>query len=144
MALEGVFSISASGLELQRAKLEAIATNIANASVVFAPGTKGTQPIDVVGVSGGSVNRFSSVLGGTAETKGLGIQEIKVVEREVEARRVFDPTHPYADVDGYIQMANINSVTEMTQLMMAVRAYEANVKAIEAEKAMLTKALELG
>lgn len=145
MALEGVFSISGSGLELQRAKLDAIAANIANAGVAYAPGTGGPKPLEVVAESNmGSMNFFALLNDSTAINSNLGVSNIHVQERNVEPKRVFDPTHPYADVDGYIEMANIDSVTEMTQLMLAVRAYEANVKAVEAEKAMLSKALELG
>jgi flagellar basal-body rod protein FlgC len=56
---------------------------------------------------------------------------------------VFDPTHPDANDEGYVTLPNVNSVTEMVDLIDASRAYEANVTAMQSAKAMFTKTLEL-
>ena len=58
--------------------------------------------------------------------------------------KVYDPSHPDADEDGYVIYPNVNTVTEMTNLIDATRGYEANVTAFNATKNMLLKGLELG
>ena len=57
---------------------------------------------------------------------------------------VYDPSHPDANEDGYVSLPNVNTVTEMTNLIDATRSYEANVTAFNATKNMLLKGLELG
>ena len=57
-------------------------------------------------------------------------------------RRVYDPTHPDADKDGYVTMPNVNIMNEMADMIASTRAYEANVSAMTAEKNMFSKALE--
>ena len=59
-------------------------------------------------------------------------------------KRVYNPSHPDADQDGYVTMPNVNTVTEMTNLISATRSYEANVTAFNATKNMLLKGLEVG
>jgi flagellar basal-body rod protein FlgC len=61
-----------------------------------------------------------------------------------ETRRQYMPGHPDADKDGYVEMPNVNPVLEMTDMLAATRAYEANVTAIQSLKSMAQKALELG
>ncbi|HQK93680.1 MAG TPA: flagellar basal body rod C-terminal domain-containing protein, partial [Armatimonadota bacterium] len=59
-------------------------------------------------------------------------------------RRVYDPGHPDADAEGYVDLPNIHVVREMVDLISATRAYEANVSAISSAKEMATRALEIG
>ena len=58
-------------------------------------------------------------------------------------RRVYDPGHPDADAEGYVELPNVNPVTEMVDLISASRAYEANVTAMQTAKQMFSKTLEL-
>ena len=67
-----------------------------------------------------------------------------VEDNETECRKVYDPSHPDSDEDGYVTYPNVNTVTEMTNLIDASRSYEANVTSMNATKAMFQKALELG
>jgi len=126
--------ISASGLFAQRTKLDAIANNIANAS------TTRTQ-------EGGPYKRqevtFKTRLGSLEVGEG-GVEVAEVLESAEPPKMVYDPSHPDAGPDGTVAMPNVNIVEEMTDLISATRAYEANVTAINAARTMASKALEIG
>ena len=78
-------------------------------------------------------------------TKGLeGVRVSAVVPDSKPPIQVFDPGHPDADKNGNVSMPNINVLEEMVNMMMALRAYEANVKAFNISKGMYQKALEIG
>lgn len=136
----GIFTtmdISASGLSAQRARMDAIANNIANASTTRTP-------------EGGPYRRQEAVFAEHLEEAGIGPARVAGVETpEIVAdgqapRMVYDPGHPDANPQGYVAMPNVNIVREMTDMITATRAYEANVTAMNASKSMVTKALELG
>lgn len=120
--------ISASALAAQRTRLDVIARNIANAEVTRTP-------------QGGPYIRQQVVFRALPEG---GVEVAEVQPDPTPPRRVYDPGHPDADVDGYVSYPNVNMVEEMVDLMMATRAYEANVTAMQATKNMLHKAMELG
>ena len=88
---------------------------------------------------------FGEVLGGATANIGKGVKVQKIVEdNETACRKVYDPSNPDADEDGYVTYPNVNTVTEMTNLIDASRSYEANVTSFNATKSMIQKALELG
>lgn len=68
----------------------------------------------------------------------------EIAEDPGEGRMVYDPSHPDADENGYVMYPNVNTVTEMTNLIDATRAYEANVTVLNSTKSMALKALEIG
>ena len=68
----------------------------------------------------------------------------EIVEDPSDGKMVYDPSHPDADEDGYVTYPNVNTVTEMTNMIDATRAYEANVTVLNSTKGMAMKALELG
>ena len=75
----------------------------------------------------------------------MGVKVVAIVEDEETAMNmVYDPSHPDADEDGYVTYPNVNTVTEMTNLIDASRAYEANVTAFNASKSLALKGLEVG
>jgi flagellar basal-body rod protein FlgC len=121
-------NISASGLAAQRARLDLIAENLANAET--------TRTLD-----GGPYQRQQAVL--TADSEG-GVKVSGIVPDTRPSQRIFEPGHPDADATGYVAMPNVNPVEEMVDLVTATRAYEANVTAFNAGKAMTQKALEIG
>ena len=130
-------NISASGLSAQRQRLDTISSNIANANTTRTPG-------------GGPYRRQEVVFTTRAEVLGLagsrptGVEAPQVVEDATPPRAVYEPGHPDADASGYVQMPNVNVVKEMVDMISASRAYEANVTALNAGKAMVMKALEIG
>lgn len=76
--------------------------------------------------------------------EGTGVQVVEITEDQKNAlKMVYDPTHPDADSDGYVSFPNVNPVTEMVDMISATRAYEANVSAFQAVKAMGKAALEI-
>ena len=150
--MSGLFStlnISASGLTAQSMRMDTIAENIANASttrdengnvyrrktVVFAEKNKDAFQY---ALEQSQSNRAVS-------TTGNGVKVTAIVEDHVTSMtKVYDPAHPDADEDGYVTYPNVNTVTEMTNLIDATRSYEANVTAFNATKNMLLKGLEVG
>jgi len=149
MGIFNALNISASGLTAQSVRMDLISQNIANANttrdkngepyrrktVVFAE--RGTDPFKTA---------LSKSMTKHASTKnGNGVKVTSIVEDHVTAMaKVYDPSHPDADEDGYVIYPNVNTVTEMTNLIDATRGYEANVTAFNATKNMLLKGLELG
>jgi flagellar basal-body rod protein FlgC len=121
-------NISASGLAAQRARLDVIAENLANAETTRTP-------------DGGPYQRQQAVL--AADPDG-GVKVSEVVADPRPPQRVYEPGNPDADAAGYVAMPNVNPVEEMVDLVTATRAYEANVTAFNAGKAMTRKALEIG
>lgn len=135
-----VFDISSAGMQVERQRLEISALNIANAHSSRGPNGTLFQPLRVVAKA--SMGSFEeSLLAGT----GLeAAPRHEALPSGVQPRLVYDPGHPHADERGYVAMPGVNPLVEMTQIMTAVRAYEANVKAIEAARAMAVRALEIG
>lgn len=135
--------ISATGLTVEKLRLEAVALNLANAGATAPPGSAPYQPLRVVsraigpGDFGGHFERARAALPFGVVSEGLE-------SAAVEPRRIHDPRHPDADAEGFIRQANVDPLTEMVTMMNAVRAYEANIKAIAAAKAMAQSALDIG
>ncbi|MCC6544159.1 MAG: flagellar basal body rod protein FlgC [Nitrospirae bacterium] len=135
MDIGKILSISASGLEAQRIRMNIIASNLANAQSTHTPEGGPYRRKDVV---------FSEVLGNEIE-KGASAVEVKeIVEDSRPFQVVFDPQHPDANEEGYVQLPNVNLLEEMVNMMSASRSYEANVTAVNSAKSMAQKALEIG
>ncbi len=140
-------NVSASGMTAQRLRLDLISQNIANVNTtrdengnvyrrkvaVFQEKRQGTGKL------------FNSMLSTASESYGKGVIVSGIAEDHVTAmKKVYDPSHPDADEDGYVTLPNVNTVTEMTNLIDATRSYEANVTAFNATKNMLLRGLEVG
>ncbi len=88
---------------------------------------------------------FGEILMKAAGTSGSGVKVTQIIEdTKTEMRRVYDPSHPDADGEGYVTYPNVNVLQEMTDLIDASRSYEANVTAFNATKNMALKGLEVG
>ena len=135
----GAMSISASGLSAQRTRLNVIAENLANANTTRTE-TGGPYRRRVTRLES-EAPPFAALLSGEAGQRGVKVGSVAAVP---ETRRQYMPGHPDADKEGYVELPNVNPVMEMTDMLAATRAYEANVSAIQAMKAMAQKALELG
>jgi flagellar basal-body rod protein FlgC len=132
MSLFGAMDASTSALQAQRLRLNVTAENIANAESV------GYRRKDVV-------LRQATGGGGFADAlqAAKGVEVAAVVADQDPQRRVLDPTHPDADAQGYVTLPNVDSVTEMTELISASRSYEANVTAMQTAKTLFSRTLEL-
>lgn len=137
---------SASGLTAQRLRMDIISQNIANANTTRTDQGGPYRRKVVLFASREETKPFSEYLSGASREKlGLkGVRAVKIVEDRTPFRRVYEPGHPDADEDGYVLMPNVDIATEMVNMISATRAYEANVTAINATKAMTMKALDIG
>jgi flagellar basal-body rod protein FlgC len=75
---------------------------------------------------------------------GSGVQVVAIEDSKEPFKLMYNPNHPEADQNGYVKMPNINIVSEMTDMISATRAYEANVTAMNSAKAMAQSALKIG
>ena len=146
MSLFGGLEISASALTAERLRMDVVAENLANAQTTRGADGNPYRRKEVVlqeraGSFGASLSAAMSN-GNTAQPAG-GVEVAGVVEDQTPLKRVYDPGHPDADADGYVAMPNVDTVTEMVDLIGAQRAYEANVTAMEAAKQMFTRTLDL-
>lgn len=134
--------ISASGLSAERLRMDTIASNIANAETTR--GENGQPYIRKIAVFQENLNKELNPSNGRNEQNLLGVKAVGIVEDPTPLRRVYDPTHPDADAEGYVTMPNVNILNEMADMIASTRAYEANVSAMNSEKSMFLKALEIG
>lgn len=130
--------ISASGLTAQRQRLNVIAENLANAQVTRTPQGGPYLRKNVI-LETQSAEAFPSLLESSAK-----VAVTDVVESQEGLIQEYDPTHPDANKEGLVTWPNVNPVTEMVSLVLASRAFDANVAAFRAGKAMALKALEIG
>lgn len=134
--------ISSSGLSAERLRMDTIASNIANATTTR--GENGQPYIRKIAVFQENLDKELNSSTGKMEDKLLGVKAVGIVDDKSPLRKVYDPTNPDADKDGYVTMPNVNIMNEMADMISATRAYEANVSAMNSEKGMFMKALEIG
>lgn len=151
MNLFGVMDISGSGLEAERIRAEVVSANMANANTTRTESGKPYQRQQVVFESTpvdqpqdfATTLLASGALPAQQSEAGDGVRVAAVVSDNIPALRRYDPGHPDADANGYVNYPNINPLTEMVDLMGAQRAYEMNVSAVTAVKGMITSTLDL-
>ena len=140
MSIFHSINISASGLTAQRLRLDVISNNIANVNTTRTAegGPYRRQRV----VFRERTNSFNDIL--TKKFKGNGVRVDRIEQDPAPFKLVYDPSHPDADVNGYVEMPNVNIVTEMVDMISASRSYEANITAINTSKSMILKTLEIG
>ena len=144
MAIFSSFNISASGMTAQRLRSDTISQNLANVNTTRTSDGEPYRRKTVV-FQKREMTSFDSVLMTTSGLAGNGVKVTKIVEdTSTPMNMVYDPSHPDADENGYVTYPNVNTVTEMTNLIDASRAYEANITAFDAAKSMALKGLEIG
>lgn len=145
----GVFNVlgtAGSALTAQRLRMDVTASNIANAESTNTPRGGPYKRARVVFQPMRATTNSSSMdpqSGSTAEGP-RGVQVQQIIEDQTPPRLVFDPTHPDADADGNVAYPNVDLVTEMTDMLSASRAYEANITVINVSKNMAQRAIDLG
>jgi len=144
MSVMSGMNISASGMSAQRLRLDIISQNIANVNTTRDENGNVYRRKTVV-FSEKDGTAFGNILMKTTGSSGNGVKVSEITEdTTTEMRKVYDPSHPDADEDGYVTYPNVNTVQEMTDMIDATRAYEANVTAFNASKSMALKGLEVG
>lgn len=152
MSIFHSLNTTSSALTTQRLRMDVISSNIANVDTTrgrmvdgeWEPYRRKTVTLQSKG------GQFSDMLQlATGKSKnssvGSGVRVSRINEdRETPFKSVYDPEHPDANDEGYVQMPNVDPLREMVNLMSATRSYEANVTVFNANKSMLMKALEIG
>ena len=164
-----IFDIAGSGMSAQRVKMDTIASNIANIHTTRRPdGSKGVyvkKDVSFRTIYEDNINRgfsnFSSnspdaqfdpktgnllINANVALNNGLvtgGVQVEQIYERADGIKTIYDPSHPDADEEGYVDLPNVNIVEEMVDMIAASRAYEANATVAENVKTMMQSAMNI-
>ncbi|MDU4860361.1 MAG: flagellar basal body rod protein FlgC [Terrisporobacter othiniensis] len=125
--------ISASGLSAERMRMDVISSNIAN--------VKTTRTED-----GDAYKRKIATFEENYDEKlgMLGVKTASIQNDNSPMNRVYEPSHPDADEEGYVEYPNVDLLVEMTDLISASRSYESNIDTLNAQKSMISKALEIG
>lgn len=133
MSIFSGMRISASGLSAERLRMDTISSNVANVK------TTRTE-------EGGAYKRKVATFQENFDEKlgMLGVKSISIEEDKSPLRRLYEPEHPDADAQGYVEYPNVDMIIEMSDLITAVRSYESNVDTLNAQKGMISKALEIG
>ena len=163
------FDIAASGMTAQRIKMDTVASNIANVNTTRNPdGSKGVYVKKSVNfkaiyedelsrgarnfAANSTVAKFNPMTGGFTINTGIalnqglvsnGVRVESIQETDHPTKMIYDPTHPDADADGYVELPNINVVEEMVDMVSASKAYEANSVVAENIKTMIQSALNI-
>ena len=146
-----LFQTAASGLEVQKKRLEAAAQNIANSRVSSTPGSigyqiksvssKGPEDTDFLNVFQNQLEGPESIIDGSDSANNLGPTS-EIVET-ARYRYEYDPSHPDADENGMVQYPDVDMVREMASMVSANRLYEANLSVIEAAKQIMKRSMEI-
>ena len=145
MSFLKAMNISSTGLSAQRVRMNVLSSNLANANTTRTPEGGPYKRQDVVfSATPTSEDPFGDMLDKDWGTNLKNVQVVDIHKDTNPPRKVFDPNHPDADKEGYVEMPNIQVMTEMVNMIAATRAFEANTTAMNAAKSMATKALEIG
>lgn len=147
MGLFDAISIAGSGLSSERIRMDVTAENLANAQTTRAANGQPYKRQEVllkqVG-SEGFEGVLSGALGQAASTRPVGGVQVAGIESDsTPDQQVYDPGSPDADAKGYVQMPNVNTVTEMTDLISESQGYQSDVTAMQTAKSMFTATLGL-
>lgn len=135
MSLFQIFQIAGGGMSAQSARLNATASNLANANTVSGTPTdvyREKQPI------------FETVLLQNSRDSGYGVQVKSIVELDKAGIAKYEPDHPMADETGYVYMPDINLIEQMTNMMSASRSYENTVEMLNTSTQLMMRTLEIG
>ena len=150
MGLFDAINSAGSALTAERLRMDVTAENLANAqSTRGADGQPYRRKEVVLQQSGGGFGQALNAAMGTPGARAAssggqgGVEVAGIVEDQAEFKLVYDPGHPDANAEGYVEMPNVNPVTEMVDLISASRGYEANVTAIQTAKTMFSKTLDI-
>ena len=137
MSMENVFGIAGSALNAQLVRLNLTASNIANA---------GSTATSVADVYKSKKPVFQTILDATknemtGQNKG-GVKIEKIVDDQTPGTRLYEPSHPQADKDGYLYKTNVNEIAEMVEMMAAARSYQNNVEVIHTARELMTRTID--
>lgn len=133
MSMLNVFHVAGSALHAQSTRLNATASNLANADSVTSSNGQPYKAKQVV---------FAATPMGSPAAQGVQVKQ--VVESAAPMRMVYDPKSPAANGEGYVTMPNVNVVEEMTNMISASRAYQTNAEVMGTAKTLMERTLTIG
>lgn len=133
MSLFNMFNVAGSALTAQSQRLNAVASNLANADSIAGPDGQPYRAKQVV---------FEAVPMPGDSARGVKVRQ--VVEDASPARLVYDPKSPAANAEGYVAMSNVNVVDEMVNMISASRSYQTNAEVMNTAKTLLLRTLQIG
>ena len=136
--------ISASGLAVQRKRMETISSNLANMETTRTPEGGPYRRKDVMITALPLENEFGNTFKNELGDKLNRVQVADVIEDQSEPRLVYNPKHPDANDLGYVALPNVDQMTEIVNMVTTQRSFEANITALNASKAMAIRAIDLG
>ena len=143
MRIFHALDLSSSGLAAQRARMDVIAENLANASTTRTLEGGAYRRKRVILAADPAGNAPFGLPGSPATASGGGVRVARIEDDLSPLPLAYDPSHPDARPDGYVEMPNVNIAVEMVDMISASRAYEANAAVVSAFKQMAQKAIEI-
>ena len=143
MDLIKTIDVAAGGMTAQRTRLNVISSNLANANTTRTETGNPYRRKTVIFEATPLEETFSGRLEKRIEDPVQTVKVTEIVPVDGDFKRIFDPSHPDADPQGYVYLPNVNLVQEMVQMLNANRSYEANAAVIRTAKDMAIKALEI-
>ena len=132
-------SIGMSGLDVEWQRLQVIAQNLANMNSTRGENGDVYRPMTLVS----GANSFGAMIDGSAMAP-TGVHVVSIEAQANGLRRVYEPTHPHADSEGFVTYPNVDHAAEMTLMIKTSRAYEANLVAVSMAQQMYLHALDIG
>ncbi len=136
--------VSSSGMSAQRARMNTIASNIANVNTTRAPEGGPYRRKEVVFAALPQQRNFGEILAGKVDEDINRVQVVDIRPDRKGPIMKYDPTHSDANEEGYVAYPDINVMQEMVDMLQASRSYEANISAMNTTKNMALSAIELG
>jgi flagellar basal-body rod protein FlgC len=140
MSLHNAITASASALNAERTRIEVAVSNMANAESTQSADGGPYRRRDVL-LAADPVQGFDAELG---RANAIGVRVTGIAQDQTGFRRRYEPSHPDADADGFVQLPNVDASQEMVDMVGAARAYHANIAAIGMIRDVVAKSLELG
>ena len=138
MALDNIFGIAGSALNAQTARMNVVASNLANASTVAGTEKEAYR---------GKRTIFKTVLEQQTQPRDLnykgGVKVEGLTDDPAPVRRMSDPGNPLADKDGFVYLSNVNEMTEMVEMMAASRSYQNNVEVVNTARQLMLRTLDI-
>ena len=136
--------ISSSGLNVQRKRMEAISSNLANLETTRTPEGGPYRKKNILVTAVPMESEFGSIFKNKLGDRLTKPQIAEVVEDQTEPKLVYNPKHPDANNEGYVAMPNIDPMAEVVNMVTTQRSFEANITALTASNAMAVRAIDLG
>jgi flagellar basal-body rod protein FlgC len=138
MALDNIFGIGGSALNAQTVRMNAVASNLANASTVAT-----TEAQAFRGKRAVFKTIMDQELNGSGNDNKGGVKVTEISDDPTPIKKMHDPGNPQADKDGYVYLSNVNEMTEMVEMMAANRSYQNNVEVINTARQLMMRTLDI-